>query len=151
MSIESVMPSNHLVLCRPLLLLPSIFPSIRVFSSESALCIRWPKYWSFSFNIGPSSEHPELISFQMDWLDLLAVQGTLKSLLQHHSSKASILRYPAFFIVQLSHPYMTTGKTIALTRWTFVGKVMSLLFNMLSRLVIIFLPKSKRLLISWLQ
>ena len=134
MSIESVMPSNHLILCRPLLLLPSFFPSIRVFSNESALCIRWPKYWSFSFSISPSNEHPGLISFRMDCLDLLAVQGTLKSLLQHHSSKASVLRHSAFFTVQLSHPYMTTGKTIALTRWTFVGKVMSLLFNMLSRL-----------------
>ena len=145
------MASNHLTLCRPLLLLPSIFPSIRVFSNESALHIRWPKYWSFSFNISPFNEHPGLVSFQMDWLDLLAVQGTLKSLLQHHSSKASILQHSAFFTVQLSHPYMTTGKTIALTRWTFVGKVMSLLFNMLSRLVIIFLPRSKCLLISWLQ
>ena len=134
MSIALVMPSNHLILYRPLLL-PSIFPSIRVFSNESALHIRWPKYWSFSFNISPSNEHPRLI-FRMDWLDLLTVQGTLKSLLQHHSSKTSILRHSAFFIVQLSHPYMTTGKTIALTRWTFVGKVMSLLFNMLSRLVI---------------
>ena len=151
MSIESVMPSNHLILCRPLLLLPSIFPSIRVFSNESALRIRWPKYWSFSFNISPSNEHSGLISFRMDWLDLLAVQGTLKSLLQHHSSKASILQCSAFFIFQLSHPYMTTGKTIALTRRTFVGKVMSLLFNMLSRLVITFLPRSKSLLISWLQ
>ena len=151
MSIESVMPSNHLILYRPFLLLPSIFPSIRVFSNESALCIRWPKYWSFSFNISPSNEHPGLSSFRMDWLDLLGVQGTLKSLLQHHSSKASILRCPAFFIVQLSHPYTTTGKTIALTRQTFFGKVMSLLFNMLSRLVITFLPRSKRLLISWLQ
>ena len=151
MSIELVMPSNHLILCRPLLLLPSIFPSIRVFSNESALRIRWPKYWSFSFNISPSNEHPGLISFRMDWLDLLAVQGTLKSLLQHHSSKASILQRSAFFTVQLSHPYMTTGKTIALTRRTFVGKVMSLLLNMLSRLVITFLPRSKRLLISWLQ
>ena len=132
-SIESVMPSNHLILCHPLLLLPSIFPSIRVFSNESALRIRWPKYWSFSFNISPSNEHSGLISFRMDWLDLLVVQGTLKSLLQHHSSKASILQHSAFFIVQLSHPYMTIGKTIALTRWTFVGKVMSLLFNMLSR------------------
>ena len=150
MSIESVMPSNHLILCHPLLLLPSVFPSIRVFSNESVLHIRWPKYWSFSFSIGPSNEHPGLISFRMDWLDLLAVQGTLKSLPQHHSSKASIWR-SAFFIVQLSHPYMTTGKTIALTRQTFVGKVMSLLFNMLSRLVITFLPRSKRLLISWLQ
>ena len=144
------MPSNHLILCRPLLLLPSIFPSIRVFSNESALHIRWPKYWSFSFNISPSNEHPGLISFRMDWLDLLAVQGTLKSLLQHHGSKTSILRWPAFFRVQLSHPYMTTGKTIDLTRRTFVDKVMSLLFNMLSRLVITFLPKSKHLLISWL-
>jgi len=142
MSIESVMPSSHLILCHPLLLLPSIFLSNRVFSNESALRIRWPKYWSFSFNISPSNEHPGLISFRMDWLDLLAVQGTLKSLLQHHSSKASILQCSAFFIVQLSHPYMTTGKTIALTRWTFVGKVMSLLFNMLSRLVITFLPRS---------
>ena len=151
MSIESVMPSNHLILCCPLLLLPSIFPSIRVFSNESALHIRWPKYWGFSFNISPSNEHPGLIFFRMDWLDLLAVQGTLESLLQHHSWKASILRCSAFFIVQLSHPYMTTGKTIALTRQIFVGKVMSLLFNMLSRLVVIFLPRSKRLLISWLQ
>ena len=152
MSVESVMPSNHLkILCCPLLLLPSIFPNIRVFSNESALCIRWPKYWSFSFNICPSNEHSGLISFRMDWLDLLAVQGTLKSLLQHHSSKASILWHSAFFIVQLSHPYMTTGKAIALTRQTFVGKVMSLLFNMLSRLVITFLPRSKRLLISWLR
>ena len=151
MSIELVMPSNHLILCRPLLLLPSILPSIRVFSNESVLCIRWPKYWSFSFNISPSNDHPGLISLRMDWLDLLAVQGTLKSLLQHHSSKASILRHSAFFIVQLSHLYMTTGKTIALTRWTFVDKVMSLLFNMLSRLVITFLPRSKHLLISWLQ
>ena len=145
------MPSNHLILCHPLLLLPSIFPKIRVFSSESALCIRWSKYWSFSFNITPSNEHPGLISFRMDWLDLLAVQGTLKSLLQHHSSKASILQHSAFFTVQLSHPYMTTGKTIALTRQTFVDKVMSLLFNMLSRLVITFLLRSKHLLISWLQ
>ena len=151
MSIESVMPSNHLILCRPLLLLPSIFPNIRVFSNESALCIRWPKYWSFSVNISPSNEHPGLISFMMDWLDLLAVQGTLESLLQHHSSKASILQHSTFFIVQFSHPYMTTGKTIALTRWTSVGKVVSLLFNMLSRLVITFLPRSKRLLISWLR
>ena len=151
MSIESVLSSNHLILCRPLLLLPSIFPSIRVFSNESALCIRWPKYSSFSFNISPSNEHPGLISFRMDWLDLLAVQGTLKSLLQHHSSKSSILLYSAFFIVQLSQPYMTTGKTIALTRWTFIDKVMSLLFNMLSRLVITFLPRIKHLLISWLQ
>ena len=148
MSIESVTPSNHLLLCRPLLLLPSIFPSVRVFSNESALHIRWPKYWSFSFNISPSNEHPGLISFRMDWLDLLAVQGTLKSLLQHHKSKASILQCSAFFIVQLSHLYNTTRKTIALTRWTFVGKVISLLFNMLSRLVIIFLPRSMRLLIS---
>ena len=146
-----MVPSNHLILCRPLLLLPSIFPSIRVFSNESALCIRWPKYWSFSFNISPSNQHPGLISFRMDWLDLLAVQGTLKSLLQHHSSKASILRYSAFFTVQLSHPYMTTGKPIALTRWTFVGNIISLLLNMLSRLVIGFLPRSKCLLISWLQ
>ena len=145
------MPSNHLILCHPLLLLPSIFPSSRVFSNESALCIRWPKYWSFSFNISPSNEHPGLISYRMDWLDHLAVQETLKSLLQHHSSKASILRHSAFFIVQLSHLYMTTGKTIALTRHTFVDKVMPLLFNMLSRLVITFLPRSKRLLISWLQ
>ena len=150
-SIESVMPSNHLILCRPLLLLPSIFPSIRVFSYESILHIRWPKYWSFNFSISPSSEHPGLNSFRMDWLDLLAVQGTLKSLLQHHSSKASILRHSALFLVQLSHPYVTTGKTIVLTRWTFVGKVMPLLFNMLSRLVIMFLPRSKHLLISWLQ
>ena len=134
-SIESVMPSNHLILCRPLFLLPSIFPSIRVFSNESALHIRWPKYWSFSFNISPSNEHPGLIAFRMDWLDLLAVQGTLKSLLQHHSSKVSILLRSVFFIVQLSHPYITTGKTIALTRWTFVNKVISLLFNMLSKLV----------------
>ena len=145
------MPSNHLILCHPLLLLPSVFPSIRVFSNESALRIRWPKYWSFSFNISHSNEHPGLISFRMDWLDLLAVQGTLKSLLQHHSSKASILLHSAFFTVQLSHPYMTTGKTIALTRWTFVDKVMSLLFNMLSRLVITFLPRNKHLLISWPQ
>ena len=151
MSIESVIPSNHLILSHPLLLLPSIFPSMRVFSSESALHIRWPKYWSFSFNISPANEHSGLIFFRMDWLDLLAVQGTLKSLLQYHSSKASILLCSAFFIVHLSHPYMTIGKTIALTRRTFVGKVMSLLFNMLSRLVIIFLPRSKRLLISWLQ
>ena len=151
MSIESVMPSNHLILCRPLLLLPSIFPSIRVFSNESAFHIRWPKYWSFNLTTCPSNGYSQLISFTMDWLDLLAVQGTLKSLLQHHSSKASILQHSAFLIVQLSHPYMTTGKTIALTRWTFVGKAMSLLFNMLSRLVITFLPRSKRLLISWLQ
>ena len=151
MSIESEMPSNHLILCHPLLLLPSIFPSIRVFSSESVFCIRWPKYWSFSFKISPSNEHPGLISSRMDWLDLLAAQGTLKTPLQHHSSKSSILWHSAFFIVQLSHPYMTTGKTIALTRRTFVDKVMSLLFNMLSRLVITFLPRSKHLLISWLQ
>ena len=151
MSIESVMPSNHLILCCPLLLLHSIFPNIRVFSNESALHIRWPKYWSFSLNISPSNAHPGLISFRMDWLDLLAVQGTLKSLLQHHSSKASILLLSPFLIVQLSHPYMTTGKTIALTRRTFVDKVMSLLFNLLSRLVITFLSRSKRLLISWLQ
>jgi hypothetical protein len=151
MSIESVMPSNHFILCCPLLLPPSIFPSIRVFSNESALHLRWWKYWSFSFNIRPSNEHPGLISFKMDWLDLLAVQGTLKSLLQHHSSKASILQHSAFFTVQLSHPYMTTGKPLALTRRTFVGKVMSLLLNMLSRLIITFLPRSKRLLISWLQ
>ena len=146
-SIESVMPSNHLILCHTLLLLPSIFPSIRVFSNESALRIRWPKYWSFSFNISPSNEHSGLISFRMNWLDLLAAQETLKSLFQHHSSKASILQCSAFFIVQLSHPYMATGKTIALTRWTMVGKVMSLLFNMLSRLVIAFLPRNKCLLI----
>ena len=145
------MPSNHFILCHPLLLLPSIFPSIRIFSNESALRIRWLKYWSFSFNINPSNKHSGLISFRMDWLDLLAVQGTLKSLFQHHSSKASILQRSALVIVQLSHPYMTTGETIALTRWTFVGKVISLLFNMLSSLVIIFLPRSKRLLISWLQ
>ena len=151
MSIELVMSSNDLSPCCPLLLLPSVFPSIRVFSNESALHIRWPKYWSFSFSISPSNEHPGLISFRMDWWDLLAVQGTHKSLLQHHSSKASILRCSAFFIVQLSHPYMTTGKIIALTRQTFVGKVMSLLFNMLSRLVITSLPRSKRFLISWLQ
>ena len=145
------MPSSHLILCRPLLLLPSIPPSIRVFSNESTLCIRWAKYWSFSLSISPSNVHPGLISFRMDWLDLLAVQGTLKSLLQHHNSKASILQHSAFFTVQLSHPNMTTGKTIALTRQTFVGKVMSLLFNMQSRLVITFLPRNKRLLISWLQ
>ena len=145
------MPSSHLILCRPLLLLPPIPPSIRVFSNESTLCMRWPKYWSCSFSISPSDEHPGLISFRMDWLDLLEAQGTLKSLLQHHSSKASILRHSAFFTVQLSHPYMTTRKTIAFSRWTFVGKVMSLLFHMLSRLVIAFLPRSKRLLISWLQ
>ena len=151
MSIESVIPSNHLILCCPLLLPPSVFPSIRVFSNESALLIRWPKYWSFNFNISPSKEHPGLISFRMDWLDCLAVQGTLKSLLQHQSSKASLLQHSSFFIVQLSHLYMTTGKNIALTRWTFVGKVRSLLLNMLSRLVITFLPRSKCLLISWLQ
>ena len=150
-SIQSVTPSSHLILCRPLLLLPPIPPNIRVFSNESTLHMRWPKYCSFSFSISPSNEHPGLISLRMDWLDLLAVQGTLKSLLQHHSSKASILRCSAFFTLQLSHPYMTTGKIIALTRRTFVGKVMSLLFNMLSRLVITFLPRSKRLLISWLQ
>ena len=151
MSIELVMPSNHLILCCPLLLPPSIFPCIRVFSNESVLLIRWLKYWSFSFSISLSNEYSGLLSFRMDCLDLLAVQGTLKSLLQHHSSKASILQCSVFFIVQLSHPYVTTGKTIALTKWTFVGKVMSLLFNMLSRLVITFLPRSKRLLISWLQ
>ena len=149
-SIESVIPSNHLILCHPLLLLPSIFPSIRVFSTESVFRVRWPKDWSFSFNISLSNEHPGLISFGMDWLDLLAVQGTLKSLLQHHSSKVSILQYSAFFIVHLSHPYMTTGKTIDLTRQTFFGKVMSLFFNMLYRLVKGFLPRSKHLLISWL-
>ena len=149
MSIESVMPYSHLILCCPLLL-PSIFPSIRVFSNESALRIRWPNYWSFSFNISPSNEHPGLISLRMDWLDLLAVQGTVRSLLQHHSSKASILWHSAFFIVQLSHPYMTTGKTIDLTRWTFVGKVMSLHFNMMSSLVMTFLIRRKCLLISWL-
>ena len=151
MSIELVMPSSHLILCRPLLLLPPIPPSNRVFSNESTLHMRWQKYWSFGFNISPSNEHPGLISFRMDWLDLLAVQGTPKSLPQYHSSKASILQRSAFFTVQLSHPYLTTGKAIALTRWTFVGKVMSLLFNMLSRFVITFLPRSKRLLISWLQ
>ena len=151
MSIEFVMPSNHLILCCPRLLLPSIFPNIRVFSNESVLCIRWPKYWSFSSNISPSNEYSGLISFMMNWLDLLTGQGTLKSLLQYHSSKASILQCSAFFIVQLSHPYMTTGKTKALTRWTFVDKVMSLLFNTLSRLVVTFLPRSKCLLISWLQ
>ena len=145
------MPSNHLILCRPLLLLPSVFPSVRVFSNESVLCTRWPKDWSFSLTISPSNEHPGLISFRMDWLDLLAVQGTLKSLLQHHSSKTSILWHSAVFIVQLSNPNMTTGKTMALTRQTFVGKGMSLLFNMLSKLVITFLPRSKNLLISWLQ
>ena len=150
MSIESVLPSSHLILCCPLLLLPSTFPTIRVFSNESALCIRWPNYWSFSFSISPSNEHPGLI-FRMDWLDLPAVQGTLKSLLQHHSSKASVLWHSAFFIVQLSQPYMSLGKAIALTRWTFNGKVMSLLLNTLSRLVIAFLPRSKCLLISWLQ
>ena len=151
MSIELVMPSSHLILCHPLLLLPSVFPSIRVFSNESPLHIRWPNYWSFSFNISPSNEQPGLISFRVDWLDLLAVQGTLKSLLQHHNSKASILWRSTFFMVQLSYPYMTTGKNIAVTIRTFVGKIMSLLFNMLSRLVIAFLPRSKRLLISWLQ
>ena len=151
MSIESVMPSNHLTLFCPLLLLPLIFPNIRVFSNESALCIRWPKYWSFSFSISPSSEHSGLVSFRMDWLDLLAVQGTFNSLLQHHISKASILRHLAFVMVQISQPYMTAGKTIALTTWTFVNQVMSLLFNMLSRLFITFLPRSKCLLISWLQ
>ena len=151
MSIELVMPANHLILCGPLLLLPSIPPSIRVFSKESALRMRWAKYWSFSFNISPSNEQPGLTSFRMDWLDLLAVQGTLKSLLQHHSSKASILRHSAFFVVQISHPYVTTGKITALTRQNTVGKVMSLLFNMLSMLVITFLPRSKHLLISWLQ
>ena len=151
MSIESVMPSNHLFLCHPLFLSPSIFPSIKVFSSESVLCIRGPKYWSFSLSISPSDEYSGLISFRMDWLDLLVVQGTLESLLQNRSSKTSILWHSVFFILQLSHPYTTTGKTIALTRRTFVGKVMSLLLNMLSRLVIPFLPRSKRLLISWLQ
>ena len=151
MCIELVMLSNSLILCRPLLLLPSIFPSVRVFSNESVLCIRWPKYWSFSFYISPSNEHPGLISFRMDWFHPLAIQGTLKSLLQHHSSKASVLQCSVFFMVQLSHPYTTTGKTIALTRWAFVGRVMSLLFNMLSRLLIAFLPRSKCLLISWLQ
>ena len=151
MSIESVIPSNHLILCCPLVFLPSIFPSIRVFSNESAFYIKWPKYWSFSFNISPSNEYSGLTSSRMDWLDLLAVQGTLKSLLQHHSSKASIFQHSAFFIAQFSHPYMTTGTTIALTRWTIFSKVMSLLFNMLSRLVITFLPKSKCPLISWLQ
>ena len=151
MAIELVMPSNHLIPCRLLLFLPSIFPNIRVFSNESALHIRWPKYWSFSFNISPSNEYSGLISFRMDWLDLLAVQGTLKSLLQHHSSKASILWHSAFFIVQLSHSYMTTGKIIALTKQIFVGEIMSLLFKVLSRLVKPFLQRSKRLLISWLQ
>ena len=149
MSIKLVMSSNHLILCRLLLLPPSIFPTIRVFSNESVLCIRWPKDWHFSFSISPSKEYSGLISFRMDWLDLLAVQGTLQSFLQHHSSKASIIRCSAFVIVQLLHPYMTTGKTIALTRWTFVGKVMSLLFNMPSRLATAFLPRSKCLLISW--
>ena len=151
MSIKLVMPSNHLILCHPLLLQPSIFPSIRAFSNESVLRIRWPKYWSFSFNISPSNEHSGLIPFRMDWLDLPAVQGTLKSLLQHHSSKVSIVWRSAFLLVQLSHPYLTTGKTIALTRWIFVGKIMFLLFNMPSRLVIAFLLRSKCLLISWLQ
>ena len=151
MSIVSVMPSNHLILCHPLLLLPSIFPSISVFSNEPVLRIRWPKDWSFSFSINPSNEYSGLISFRADWFDLLAVQGTFKSLLQHYSSKASILWHSAFLMVQLSHPYMTTGKAIALTRWPFVGKVMSLLWNMLSRLVITFLPRRKCLLISWLQ
>ena len=151
MSIKSVMPSSNLIFCGPLLLLPQIPPSIRVFSSESTLHMRWQKYWSLSFNISPSSEHPGLTFFRIDWLDLLAIQRTLRSLLQHHSSKPSILRHSAFFVVQLSHPYMTAGKTIALTRWTFVGKVISLLCNMLSRLVITFLPRSKHLLISWLQ
>ena len=151
MSIESVMPSSCLILCRPLLLLPPVPPSIRIFSNESTLRMRWPKYWSYSFSISPSNERPGLISFRMDWLDLPAVQGTLKSLLQHPSSKASIFRCSTFFTVQLSHPYMTTGQTIALTRWTFVGKVMSLVFNILSRLVITSLPRSKCLLISWLQ
>ena len=151
MSTESVMPSNPLILCRPLLLPPPVIPSIRVFSNEPVLCIRWPKYWNLSFNISPSNEHPGLITFRMDWLDLLAVQGTLKCLLPHDSSKVSILRCLAFFIVQLSHPYMTTGKTISLTLQNFVGKVMSLLFNMLSRLVITFLLRSKHILISWLQ
>ena len=150
-SSKLVMPSNHLILCCPLFLLPSIFPSIRIFSNELVLYIRWPKYWSFSFNISPSNEHSGLISFRIDWFDILVVQGILKSLLQHHSSKASILRCSAFFIVQLSHPCITTGKTIVLTRWTFVNKIMSLLFNMLSRLVITSLPKGKRLLISWLH
>ena len=151
MSIELVIPSSHLTLCRPLLLQPPILPSIRVFSNESTIWMRWPKYWSFSFSISPSNENPGLISFRMDWLDLRAVQGTLKSFLQHHSSKGSIFQHSTFFTVQLSHPYMTTGKTITLTIWTFFGKVMSLPFNMLSRLVITFLPRSKCLLISWLQ
>ena len=150
MFIELVMPSNHLILCHPLLLPPSIFPSSRVFSNESVICIRWPKYWSFSYSICPFNEYSGLISFRMYWLDLLAVQGTLKGLIQHQSSKASILWHSTFFIIQLSHPYLTSGKTIALTRWNFVGKVRSLLFNMLSRLVIIFLRRSKHLLISWL-
>ena len=150
MSIESVMPSNHLILCHSFPLLPSIFPTIRIFSNEQVLHVRWPKYWTFSFSISPSNEYSRLISFRIDWFDLLAVQGTLKSLLQHQTSKASILWHSAFFMVQLSHPYMTTGKTIALTRWTFVSKTMSLFFNMLSRLVIAFLPRSKHLLISWL-
>ena len=150
-SIELEMPSSHLILYHPVLLLPSVFPSIIVFPNELVFHIRWPEYWSFSFSSCPSNEYSRLISFRMDWLDLFAVQGTLKSLLQHHSSRASILRYLVYFIVQLSHPYMTTGKTIALTRWTFVGKVMSLLFNMLPKLVIAFLPRSKGLLISWLQ
>ena len=150
MSIALVMPSNHLILCRPLLLLPSIFPSIRVFSNESVLHVKWSKYWGFSFSISPSNEYSEQISFRIDWFDLLAVQGTLKSLLQHNS-KASVLPRSSFFIVQLSHPYMTTGKSIVLTRWIFVGKLMSLLFYLLSRLIIAFLPRSKRLLISWLQ
>ena len=151
MSIESLMPSSHLILCHPLLFLPPIPLSIRVFSNKSTVHMRWPKFWSFSLSISASNEHPGLISFRRDWLDLLSVQGILKSLLQHHSSKASVLQLSAFFTIQLSHPYMTTGKTIALTRWTVVGKVMSLLFNILSRLVITFLPRSKRLLISWLQ
>ena len=150
MSIELVMPSNHFILCCPFLILPSIFPSIRVFSNESVLHIRWPKYWSFSFSISPSNEYSGLISFRIDWLDLPAVQGTLKSLLQHHNLKASVLQCSALFMVQISHPYLTTGKTV-LTRWTFVGKVMSLLFNMLSRVVITFLSRSRHLLISWLQ
>ena len=145
------MPSSHFILCHPLLLPPSIFPQIRVFSNDSAICIRWSKYWSFNFSISPSNKYSGLISFRMDWLDLLAVQGTLKSLLQHHSSKASIFQLSAFFVAQLSHPYMTTGKTTVLTRWRFVDKVMSLLFNMLSRLVIAFLPRNKHLLVSWLQ
>ena len=151
MSMELVLPSSYLILCHPSLLLPPVPPGIRVFSSESTLCMRWPKYWGFCFTFSPSNKHPGLISFRMDWLDLLAVQGTLKSLLHHHSSKASIFWHSVFFTVQLLHPYMTTGKTIELTRQTFVGKVMSLLFNILSRLVITFLPRSKRLLISWLQ